>query len=142
MAPGVLPLTRSCFCEVTNASATSGLVSDTRVIGVPTSSTVDCPTMISTVLADSIGAPSALAAAGRAGAAGDGIATVDAGTAVVAGASTGGAAIGTVGTAIVAVGAVIAAVSGRFWACRPSVPQTAVTRIETPATRTQVKFCR
>src|ERR1051325_1549484 len=67
IAPGVLPLTSSCLDEVTSASATSGLVSDTRVIGVPTSSTVDCPTMTSTVFADSIGAPSALAAGAAAG---------------------------------------------------------------------------
>jgi len=94
------------------------------------------------VLADSIGAPSALAAGGRAGDAGAELATVNAGTAVVGGGSIGGAAIGTVGIAIVAVGAVIAAVSGRFWACKPSVPQTAITRIETPAIRTQLRFCR
>ena len=63
MAPGVLPLISSCFEEVTSASATSALVSDMRVIGAPTSSTVDCPTMTSTELVASSGAPGAGAAA-------------------------------------------------------------------------------
>jgi len=98
--------------------------------------------MISTVLADSIGAPSALGAAERAGTAGAEVATVDGGDTTVAdGGSTVGVAIGTVGTAI-AVAPVIDAVSGRFWACKPSVPQTAITRINRPAIRTQLRFCR
>jgi len=98
--------------------------------------------MTSTVLAASMGAPSALGAADRAGTAGPEVATVDVGAAtVVAGGSTVGVAIGTVGAAI-AVAPVIDAVSGRFWACKPSVPQTAITRINTPATRTQLRFCR
>ena len=44
MVPGVLPLTSSSFGDVTSASATSALVSDTRAIGLPTSTIVERPT--------------------------------------------------------------------------------------------------
>src|SRR5947209_7049064 len=44
MVPGNLPLMSSWFADVTIASATSALVSDTREIGVPTSTTVERPT--------------------------------------------------------------------------------------------------
>ena len=42
--PAVLPLTSSSFGDVTSASATSALVSDTRAIGLPTSTMVERPT--------------------------------------------------------------------------------------------------
>jgi hypothetical protein len=45
IVPGVLPLISSSLDEVTSASAMSALVSDTRAIGCPVSSTVDRPTI-------------------------------------------------------------------------------------------------
>jgi hypothetical protein len=44
IVPGALPLTSSWLDEVTSASATSALVSETRVIGRSTSSTTERPT--------------------------------------------------------------------------------------------------
>ena len=44
IAPGTLPWTSSWLGEVTSASAMSALVSDTRAIGEPTSTSVDRPT--------------------------------------------------------------------------------------------------
>ncbi len=45
IVPGFLPWMRSCEGAVTNASAMSGTVSDTRAIFAPTFSTVDRPTI-------------------------------------------------------------------------------------------------
>ena len=140
-----MPLISSCFDEVTRASATSALVSDTRAIGAPISSTVDCPTMISTELVASSGAPAAGAAPifagaaiGIAGTVVVGVATVGGGSAIVAVVTP----MAAVGAAIVAVGTVMAAASGSAWAWSPSVPQTAITRINTPPMRTYWTFCR
>src|SRR5690348_15049172 len=60
MVPGSLPLTRSCPGAVTIASATSALVSDTRVIAVPTLTIAERPTDRRTAL----GTRSTAAAAG------------------------------------------------------------------------------
>ena len=53
MVPGILPLTRSWLADVTTASATSALVSDTRAIALPTSTTVERPTSSFTAEASS-----------------------------------------------------------------------------------------
>ena len=53
MVPGALPLTSISFCDVTSTSAMSALVSDTRAIGVPTSTTVERPTSSLTASASS-----------------------------------------------------------------------------------------
>ena len=64
MVPGALPCRSSWLFDVTIASAMSGLVSDTRMMGVPISSTVDRPTTMSTGVAGvSITALAAVAAA-------------------------------------------------------------------------------
>src|SRR5229473_1399093 len=51
IVPGIFPLIRSWLGAVTRASATSALVSETRVIVVPTSSTIERPTRRRTVRA-------------------------------------------------------------------------------------------
>ena len=64
MVPGALPLSSSSLGEVTIASATSGLVSETRVMAAPTSRTVERPTITLTVrVAWSLAGASAFAAA-------------------------------------------------------------------------------
>ena len=64
IVPGVLPCSSSWLFDVTIASAMSGLVSDTRMIGAPISSTVDRPVTICTGIAGvSITALAAAAAA-------------------------------------------------------------------------------
>src|ERR1041385_7110534 len=122
IAPGVLPFSNSCFDDVTSASATSELVSDTRVIGAPISSTVDWPTTSSMELVGVTAAPGAATsavAAERAAAAGADIG---------AGADVGGTGIAAA-AAIDVAGVETAAASGSPCACSPSVPQTAVTKI-------------
>jgi hypothetical protein len=49
--PGVLPCNSNWLADVTIASAMSALVSETRVIGVPMSSTVERPATICTGIA-------------------------------------------------------------------------------------------
>src|SRR6188474_599432 len=57
IVPGAFPCNSSCCGEVTIASATFGVVSDTRVIGSPTEITVDRPTSSWTSLvSDGVGA--------------------------------------------------------------------------------------
>jgi hypothetical protein len=71
MVPGVLPCSRSWVLDVTMASATSALVSDTRVMGAPMSSTSERPVTIRTGMAGvSITALAAAAAAFAFGSAG------------------------------------------------------------------------
>jgi len=80
MVPGILPLISNWFGDVTSASATSALVSDTRAIGVPTSSTVERPTSRRTALgsvAASTAAPAFGAATALADSTGDWAQTID-----------------------------------------------------------------
>src|SRR5262245_14392240 len=63
MAPGTLPCTSNWFGDVTSASATSALVSDTREIGAPMSMSVERPTVRRTELASLTGSGSPAAAA-------------------------------------------------------------------------------
>ena len=62
IVPGALPWIRSCPGEVTIASATSGLVSETRVIGWPTVSSVERPTSSATSVSTGAAAAGAAAA--------------------------------------------------------------------------------
>src|SRR5688572_3095841 len=70
MAPGTLPCTSNWFGDVTSASATSALVSDTREIAEPTSISVERPTVSRTALESlsGSGSPAATALAGIAAA--------------------------------------------------------------------------
>src|SRR5687768_14518465 len=79
MVPGILPLISSWLGDVTSASATSALVSDTRAIGVPTSSTVERPTSRRTELGSASTAATAVlgAATALAESTGDWAQTID-----------------------------------------------------------------
>jgi hypothetical protein len=62
IVPGALPCTSSCCCDVTMASATSGLVSDTRVMPAATLNTAERPTrMLTSLVSASPGAGAAAA---------------------------------------------------------------------------------
>src|SRR3954453_4583862 len=76
MVPGILPLISNWPGEVTIASATFELVSDTRVIGVPTFRMAECPTVRLTLP----GSISTAAFGGGAAAAPDAAAAVTAAT--------------------------------------------------------------